>query len=104
MNNYYIYILRCSDETLYTGITTDIMRRIEEHKRKSKLGAKYTHSHNVLKLEICFETTSRSLASKLEYHIKKLRKYEKESIITNKNLDILNKKVNANDYKIIDKM
>lgn len=98
MNKYYIYIIRCSDNSLYTGITTDIDRRMMEHKTKSKLGAKYTKNHDFLRLEIYFETSSRSLASKLEYHIKKLSKKEKEEIITNKDLSILKDKLDINNY------
>lgn len=98
MNKYYIYIKRCSDNSLYTGITTDIDRRMMEHKTKSKLGAKYTKNHDFLRLEIYFETTSRSLASKLEYHIKKLSKVDKEEIITNKDLSILKDKLDIDNY------
>ena len=98
MNKYYIYIIRCSDNSLYTGITTDIDRRMMEHMTKSKLGAKYTKNHDFLRLEIYFETTSRSLASKAEYHIKKLTKKEKEQIITNKDLSILKDKLDINNY------
>lgn len=98
MNKYYIYIIRCSDNSLYTGITTDIDRRMMEHKTKSKLGAKYTKNHDFLRLEIYFETSGRSLASMLEYHIKKLTKKEKEEIITSKNLSILKDKLDINNY------
>lgn len=98
MNKYYIYIIRCSDNSLYTGITTDIDRRMMEHKTKSKLGAKYTKNHDFLRLEIYFETTDRSLASKLEYHIKRLSKKEKEEIITSKDLSILKDKLDINNY------
>lgn len=69
-----------------------------EHKTKSKLGAKYTKNHDFLRLEIYFETTSRSLASKLEYHIKKLSKVDKEEIITNKDLSILKDKLDIDNY------
>ena len=98
MNKYYTYILRCCDNTLYTGITTDIKRRMEEHKNKGKLGAKYTHRHDFLRLEIYFESDSRSIASKLEYRIKRLSKKEKESIITDKNLIILKDIIDIDNY------
>lgn len=86
------------DNSLYTGITTDINRRILEHKTKSKLGAKYTKNHEFLRLEIYFETDSRSLASKAEYYIKKLSKLKKEEIIKNKDLSILDNKLEIDKY------
>ena len=98
MNNYYVYMIRCSDNSIYTGITTDIDRRMMEHKSKSRLGAKYTRNHDFLKLEIYFQATSRSLASKAEYNIKKLSKREKEEIITSKSLSILSDKLDINNY------
>lgn len=82
-NNYYIYILRCHDNSLYTGITTDVKRRFLEHKNKTTLGAKYTHSKDVIKIECIWKTNSRSYASKLEYHLKKLKKQTKEELLTN---------------------
>lgn len=100
MNKYYIYMIRCSDNSLYTGITTDIDRRMLEHKNKTFKGAKYTKTHDFLKLEIYFETSSRSLASKAEYYIKKLSKVEKESIILDKSLEILRDKLDIDNYKI----
>lgn len=79
---YYVYILRCTDNTLYTGITTDVSRRFAEHSAKS--GAKYTKSHIPLKIEALWKVSSgRSLASRLEYRLKKLNKTEKEQLLTN---------------------
>jgi putative endonuclease len=67
---YYVYILQCADETLYTGICTELDRRLEEHNSSAK-GAKYTRSRRPVKL-VYFETYSdRSSASKREYEIKK---------------------------------
>ncbi len=78
---YYVYILRCSDNSLYTGITTDVERRFKEHSDKNKKGAKYTHSHNVKSVEAVWTMPDRSSASKLEYYIKSLSKTEKEGLI-----------------------
>ena len=77
---YYIYIIRCQDDSLYTGITTDLQRRFNEH-LSSNRGAKYTHVKKPQKIEIAWQTTTRSLASKLEYLIKHLKKSEKEQLI-----------------------
>ena len=101
---YYVYILRCKDNSLYTGITTDISRRMEEHFSKNDKCAKYTFRHGALKLEKLWQTENRSLASKLEFNIKRLNKCQKESIITDKNsfLGLLDKYVECEKYNIID--
>lgn len=78
---YYIYMLRCVDNSIYTGITVDISRRFNEHKNKTKRCAKYTYYHDVNKLESVWVCKSRALASKMEYSIKKLTKNEKEELI-----------------------
>jgi putative endonuclease len=77
---YYIYILKCSDNTLYTGITTDLERRIVEH-NSSKLGARYTSSRRPVKLVYSKKFKNRSLASKEEARIKKLKRVEKLELI-----------------------
>ena len=81
---YYVYMLRCEDNSLYTGITTDLERRMEEHFTKSDKCAKYTMRHNDKKLEAAWQTDNRVLASKLEYAIKRLKKEEKEKLIVSK--------------------
>lgn len=99
---YYTYMLRCTDNSIYTGITTDLTRRMNEHFSKLEKGAKYTHSHTAFKLEIAWESENKSLASKLEYNIKHLSKLNKESLIKNKDLNLyLGTKINANDYRAI---
>lgn len=99
---YYIYMLRCEDESIYTGITTDVNRRMEEHFSKSGKCAKYTFRHNAKKLEKVFETTDRKLASKLEYNIKQLSKLKKETLIKKENLEeILGEKIESKLYKIV---
>lgn len=79
---YYVYMLRCEDNTLYTGITTNLQRRMEEHFTKSDKCAKYTKRHNAKKLETAWQTENRVLASKLEYAIKRLKKEEKEKLVS----------------------
>ncbi|MBQ1546198.1 MAG: GIY-YIG nuclease family protein [Clostridia bacterium] len=75
-------MVRCVDNSIYTGITTDIARRMYEHKAKKAAGAKYTKSHTALKIEAVWECDSRAAASKLEYRIKRLSKAQKEKLIT----------------------
>ncbi|MFA7654365.1 MAG: GIY-YIG nuclease family protein [Candidatus Magasanikbacteria bacterium] len=77
---YYLYILRCFDETLYTGVTTDLKRRVREH-NTSKLGAKYTRARRPVKLVYFKKFRSRSLAQKAENQIKKLSRQEKLALI-----------------------
>ena len=99
---YYVYMLRCADNSIYTGITTDINRRISEHLKKDEKCAKYTKHHTVKKVECYWETENRVLASKLEFHIKRLSKLNKESLIINNNLEeLLNDKIEAYRYKRI---
>lgn len=99
---YYIYMLRCIDNSIYTGITTDLKRRIEEHIKKDNKCAKYTMRHTAIKLELAWQTDNRSNASKLEYQIKHLNKTQKENIILNpENIKILEGKINLKDFKNI---
>jgi putative endonuclease len=77
---YYLYILKCSDKTLYTGITVDLKRRIKEH-NSSKLGSKYTATRRPVKLVYTKKFHNRSLATKAEYRIKQLSKKEKLNLI-----------------------
>ena len=89
MQMYYTYMLRCKDNSLYTGITTDLERRLKEHKEKGEKTAKYTLTHDAIKMEIAWKSENRILASKLEFHLKKLTKRQKEDLI--KDSQLLNK-------------
>ncbi len=77
---YYIYILECADNTFYTGITTDLERRVFEH-NSSLLWAKYTKSRRPVTLIYSEKYENRSLASKREIEIKKLSKKQKNELI-----------------------
>lgn len=102
---YYTYMLRCEDNSIYTGITTNLERRLSEHKSKNEKCAKYTLNHTAIKFEAAWESSSRSLASKLEYNLKRLTKAQKESIINNTSdlNSILYEKINCEEYKKIKK-
>jgi len=95
---YYLYILKCADKTLYTGITRDLARRLKEH-NFSKLGAKYTRARRPVKLVYSKKFRTRSTASKAEAKLKKMMRAEKLKIIKNtlwKNLkDPQNKKLKS---------
>ena len=77
---YNLYILQCSDGSYYTGISTDIKRRVREHKNGTR-GSKYLRGRGPLKLVFSKEVGNRSEASKFEYFIKSLSHQEKKSII-----------------------
>jgi len=67
---YFVYIVKCADDTLYTGIATELKRRIQEHNSSDK-GAKYTRARRPVELIYSEEYPDRSAASKREYEIKK---------------------------------
>ncbi|MEG0069525.1 GIY-YIG nuclease family protein [Cetobacterium sp.] len=73
---WFVYILRCEDNSLYTGITTDVNRRFNTH--LSGKGAKYTRAKKPIKIENFFVFDTKSLALKEEIRIKKLPKLKKE--------------------------
>lgn len=80
---YYVYIISCVDNTLYTGITTDIIRRLKEH-NNTKLGAKYTQGRGPFILVYSRRFRNRSNASKEEIRIKKLNRKDKLILIESK--------------------
>jgi putative endonuclease len=79
-----VYILRCADNSLYTGVTTDISRRLDQHNGIIKNGAKYTRNRQPVTLVYQETSTSRSEACKREYAIKDLSRSEKELLVARK--------------------
>lgn len=77
---WYVYILKCSDGTLYTGITTCLSHRVNEHNDSAK-GAKYTRSRRPVKLVWSQKAINRSEASKKEYQIKKMTRSKKLNLV-----------------------
>jgi putative endonuclease len=71
-----VYIVRCSDDSFYTGIATDVARRLGEHE-SGIIGAKYLRGRTPLELVFEQQVGDRSLASKIEHRIKKLPRHEK---------------------------
>lgn len=76
---YYTYMIRCLDNSIYTGMTNNLEKRLNEH--ISRKGAKYTKSHQATKIEAAWRCKEKSLACKLEYQIKQLNKKQKEDLI-----------------------
>lgn len=80
--SWYVYMLRCGDGTLYTGITDDIPRRLAAH--RAGKGAKYTRGRGPLELVYQEQVPDKSAALRREYQIKRLPKQEKEALLTKK--------------------
>jgi putative endonuclease len=78
-SDYYVYVLRCADDSYYTGYTTDPDRRLAEHNAGE--GAKYTRGRTPVDLIYLEAHDSKSAAMSREYEIKQLRRSEKEQII-----------------------
>jgi putative endonuclease len=84
-----VYILRCADNSLYTGVTTDVQRRLDEHNGLVKNGAKYTRNRQPVKLVYQEAAASRSEACKRESAIKNLNKSKKEQLVEKKSENFL---------------
>ena len=80
-STWYLYILRCKDASLYTGITTDVEKRLEAH--RSGKGAKYTRGRAPLELVYRETCGSHSEALKREMAVKRLTRIQKEAMIAN---------------------
>jgi len=76
---YFVYLLQCGDKSIYTGITTDVARRFEEHKNKH--GGSYTRSRHAEKIVHAEKFANRSLALKREAEIKKWPRAKKLNLI-----------------------
>lgn len=81
-----VYIVECSDGTLYTGYTTDVERRITEHNNGT--GAKYTRGRTPVEVQYVEYWSSQSAAQSREYEIKNLTHSQKESFLTDDDTEI----------------
>ena len=96
---YYIYMVRCTDDSLYTGIAADLQRRLRQHVDKAPAAAKYTRSRTVAALEAAWTAPDRSAASRLESAIKRLPREKKLALIAdNDRLSDLQPQLSAEDY------
>jgi len=84
MDSWYVYIVRCGDNSLYTGITKNLEKRLLEHNNGPN-GAKYTRSRRPVMLVYSEEAASRSAATSREYHIKKLTRSRKGQLVAQSN-------------------
>ena len=81
MSNWTVYILRCADTSLYTGVTTDLERRLKEHNNCDKKGAKYTRTRRPVTLSYSERHKDRSSACRREAEIKKMSRSNKLRLI-----------------------
>ncbi|MFC1946144.1 GIY-YIG nuclease family protein [Chloroflexota bacterium] len=96
MLDWHLYLIRCHDGSLYTGITTDVGRRFAEHQGKGDTGAKYLRGREPLVLVFQKNLGSRSLALGVESRVKKLSKARKEELIrTDSRIDEIIKQVGS---------
>lgn len=85
---FYVYILKCKDDTLYTGYTTNLKKRLGAHNGESNiLGAKYTSGRRPVAICYVEEHSTRSAAQKREYAIKQLTKPAKLKLISARTLN-----------------
>jgi len=80
---YYLYILECADKSLYTGITTDLVRRVSEH-NGSAVGAKYTRGRGPVRVVYARRFRNRANASREEARIKTLTRAQKLELLHTK--------------------
>lgn len=76
-----VYMVRCADGSLYTGISVEVTRRVAEHNSSDQLGARYTRTRRPVELVYCEAVSSRSAASRREREIKRLPRQKKEALL-----------------------
>lgn len=81
MPAWFIYIIHCADDSLYTGITKDVSRRVNEHNSDDVLAAKYTRGRRPVELVYQEGFDTRSEAASREYEIKKMSRSQKEQLV-----------------------
>src|SRR5882757_9579175 len=81
---WFVYIVRCADDTLYTGIAKDVARRVVEHNSSALLGAHYTRARRPVALVYAEAVQTRSAAAKREYAIKQMTRRRKDELLARK--------------------
>ena len=96
--DWHVYLIRCGDGTLYTGVATDVSRRLEEHRSGEGRGAKYLRGRGPLELVLERTVGPRGVALSVESRIKRLRRDRKEELIArNEKIDELIVRVTSGD-------
>ncbi len=94
--DWYLYLVRCHDGNLYTGITTNVARRFAEHQENRTAGAKYLRGRGPLMLVFQKKLGSRSMALGVENKIKKLSKARKEELVrTKRHIEVIIRQVGS---------
>ncbi len=81
MGSWYVYIVRCADDSLYTGITKDVTRRVREHNARGLSAARYTRGRQPVELVYRETVESRAAATRREHEIRRLRRNQKLGLI-----------------------
>lgn len=79
-NDWFVYMLRCERGTLYTGVTTDVTRRLREHRAGGARAARYTRTRGGLELAYALRVGDRSLAQRIEHRLRKLPAARKRTV------------------------
>ena len=79
---YFVYMVYCKGDTLYTGVAQDICRRMRQHTDRGTACARYTRAHPIQALAALWEAEDKGAALRLEYRIKQLTKRQKERLVT----------------------
>lgn len=80
---WWVYVIRCSDNTLYTGIARDVEKRLLQHGRATGAGAKYLRGRGPLQVVFSRQVAGRSVALRVECAIKRLSRSRKEELLEN---------------------
>jgi putative endonuclease len=83
-STWYVYMLRCADNSLYTGVTTDLDKRLRQHNGLEKNGAKYTRARRPVNLALQETCPDRATAQRREAEIKQLSKADKELLVASR--------------------
>lgn len=83
---YTVYLLQCEDGSYYAGITTDMERRLQEHMSRGPKAARYTRTHPVVGVVATWDAPDRAVASRMEYHLKRLTHDQKAALAENPSL------------------
>lgn len=78
---YYVYMVECANGTFYTGISTDVERRVRQHNGELAGGAKYTQGRRPVTLVYVEKCPTRALALQREYYLKRLQRTAKEELV-----------------------
>ena len=81
MSDWYLYLIRCRDDTLYTGISTDVDRRFAQHQGEGNAGSRYPKGRGPLSLAFQKNLGTKSLALRVERRVKRMSKARKEKLI-----------------------